>query len=49
MKFEEFLMELAKKRNFVLNKQKLNLEKSLETFFNDLINGNLGKVSYEKD
>ncbi|WP_162150904.1 ribosome biogenesis GTPase YlqF [Mycoplasmoides pirum] len=45
--YEDFLIKLATKRNFISIKNKLDLQKTAETFFNNLTNGNIGKLNYE--
>ncbi|WP_033160014.1 ribosome biogenesis GTPase YlqF [Mycoplasmoides alvi] len=47
--FEDFIYDLAKKRNFITNKNELDFNKALITLFNNIVNGTIGKINYEKD
>ena len=44
---EKFLEHIAKKRNFIIKGNKLNLLKAAISFINDYRNGVIGKISLE--
>lgn len=46
--YEPFLMNIAKLRNFVLQKNIYDLDRAQKSFFNDLLNGLICKINYEK-
>lgn len=46
--YESFLINLAKLRNFVLQKNICDLERAQQSFFSDLVNGLVCKINYEK-
>lgn len=46
--YQDFLIAIAKKRNFVMRYNEYDSLRASHTFLNDLMNGNIGKLNYEK-
>lgn len=48
LNYENFLVNLAKLRKFLLQKNNWDLERAQQSFFNDLVSGLICKINYEK-
>lgn len=48
LNYENFLINLAKVRKFLSQKNNWDLERAQQSFFNDLVNGLICKINYEK-
>lgn len=48
MKFDEFIKWYANKRHFIINNNELDINRAYDAFFDDVVNGKICKINYEK-
>jgi len=48
LSFDEFIKRVAAQRNFVTDGGELDLNRTLNSIYDDFANGNIGRVNYEK-
>lgn len=48
MSFDDFIKWYANKRHFIISNNELDINRTLDSFFDDVVNGRICKVNYEK-